>query len=271
MKLALAQLAIEDGAVAANRERALDAIATAAADGADLVALPEQFAVGYFAFEEYDASAEPIDGETIQAMSEAARDHDVAVLAGTIVEDLAATAAQTTVPTPAASGLTNTAVLLDRTGQRRLVYRKHHLFGYDSAEAELLVPGERLETARIDGITVGVTTCYDLRFPEVYRDLVDAGAELVLVPSAWPYPRLEHWQVLPRARAIENHFYVAAVNGAATGVGEQSLLGRSAVYDPWGTAIASAGAEPATVTATVDPERVEAVRSSFPALDDRRT
>lgn len=270
MQLALAQLAIEPGTLANNRERAVNAVAEAAADGADLVAVPEQFAVGYFAFEDYPAAAEPIGGPTHERLAAAAREHGIAVLAGTIVEDLAATAAQTTLPTPAEAGLANTAVLFDAEGERRLVYRKHHLFGYDSAEAELLEPGERLETAALGGLTVGVTTCYDLRFPELYRDLVDRGADLVLVPSAWPYPRVEHWSVLPRARAIENLTYVAAVNGAATGVDERSTLGRSAVYDPWGTPVARAGTEPTILTADVDPERVQSVRESFPALDDRR-
>ena len=280
MKLALAQLAIEDGEIEANRARAADAVGEAAADGADLVALPEIVTAGYFAFDAYERAAEPVAGPTIEALQAAAIEHEVAVLAGTFVEDLAAT---TSVPTPAESGLANTAVLLDADGEIRLVYRKHHLFGYDSEEAELLVPGERVETATIavddagdttgsgaEELTVGVTTCYDLRFPELYRELLDAGAELVLVPSAWPEPRVEHWQTLPRARAIENLCYVGAVNGAAVDRDGPSLLGRSTVFDPWGTPIASSGPDPTIVTATVDPERVSSIRAEFPALDDRR-
>ena len=114
------------------------------------------------------------------------------------------------------------------------VHRKHHLFGYDSAEAEMLVPGESLPTADIRGHTVGVTTCYDLRFPELYRRFLDDGVTLALVPSAWPYPRVEHWKLLPRARALENLLYVGAVNGSAS-FEDASLVGRSAVYDPWGS------------------------------------
>jgi len=271
MKLALAQLAIEEGAVDANVDRAVEAVETAATRGADLVALPEIFNLGYFAFEAYERAAESVDGPTIGTLAEAAQEHDVAVLAGTIVEDLSATAAETTVPTPAESGLANTAVLLDSAGDRRLVYRKHHLFGYESQEAELLVAGERLETAAVAGMEIGVTTCYDLRFPERYRELVDAGAVLVLVPSAWPQPRVEHWKTLPRARAIENQLYVAAVNGAGVDREAPELVGRSTVYDPWGTPIAAAGPEPTIVTASVDPERVAEVREEFPVLDDRRS
>ena len=266
MKLALAQLEIESGAVGANRERALDAIAAAADRGADLVALPEIFNVGYFAFDAYERAAEPVEGETLTAVSDAARNHDIAVLAGSIVEDLAET---TAVETPADEGLANTSVLFDRHGERLAVYRKHHLFGYESAEAQLLVPGERLGVADVGDATVGMTTCYDLRFPELYRDIAAAGADLILVPSAWPYPRVEHWKLLPRARAVENQLYVAPVNGSGT-FDDATLLGRSAVYDPWGTVLAGTDDEPELVVADLDVGKVERVREEFPAWYDRR-
>jgi predicted amidohydrolase len=268
MRLTLAQLDIEAGATTRNVERALDAVERAAAAGATLVALPEIFNVGYFAFESYPRAAEALDGPTLGRVAGAAADHGVAVLAGSVVEDLAASAAAG-FETPGDEGYANTAVLFDAAGRRRAVYRKRHLFGYDSAERDLLTPGESLPTADIGGHTVGVTTCYDLRFPELYRDLVDAGVTLTLVPSAWPYPRVEHWTLLPRARAVENLMYVAAVNG----VGEfedATLLGRSAVYDPWGTKLSGAGDEPRLVSADVDPADVARRRAEFPALDDRR-
>ena len=184
------------------------------------------------------------------------------------MEDLAASR-EAGFETPVPEGLANTSVLFDSSGTRRTVYRKRHLFGYGSAESELLVPGESTATAEVGDHVVGVTTCYDLRFPEQYRRLVDAGVTLVLVPSAWPYPRVEHWRLLPRARAVENLTYVAAVNGVGA-FEDAELLGRSAVYDPWGATLASAGDHPATVTADVGRERVDAVRDEFPALEDRR-
>ncbi|ELY42437.1 carbon-nitrogen family hydrolase [Natronorubrum sulfidifaciens] len=268
LRIALAQLHVEATELEGNVERALEAISRAADRGADLVALPELFNVGYFAFDSYERHAEPLEGETFTRVQEAAADHEIAVLAGSIVEDLAATE---TVETPADEGLANTAALFDATGTRQLVYRKHHLFGYQSAESELLVPGERIETATIGGVTVGATTCYDLRFPELYRRLVDAGAELVLVPSAWPYPRVEHWETLSRARAIENQSFVATINGSGHfESADATLLGRSTVYDPWGTTLASSGDEPALVVADLDLASLERVRESFPALRDRR-
>ncbi|WP_122089102.1 carbon-nitrogen family hydrolase [Halalkalicoccus subterraneus] len=269
MKLALAQLDIEHGAIETNVERAVEAIAEAAERDADLVCLPEIFNVGYFAFEEYERAAEGLSGPTLSQLSEAAVEYGINVLAGTIVEDLAAT---TGADTPADEGLANTAVLFGHSGERRAIYRKHHLFGYESAESELLVPGEdpRSGICEVEGFTVGITTCYDLRFPELYRDLVDQGVDLLLVPSAWPYPRVEHWMTLARARAIENQCYVATVNGSAEFEGS-TLLGRSTVFDPWGTTLASAADEPALITSEVDPERVERVREEFPALRDRRS
>ncbi|ADJ15659.1 carbon-nitrogen family hydrolase [Halalkalicoccus jeotgali] len=269
MKIALAQLDIEHGDVKGNVERAIEAIDDAAGRDADIVCLPEIFNVGYFAFEAYERAAEGLSGPTLSRLSEAAAESGINVLSGTIVEDLAETS---DVATPADEGLANTAVLFDRAGERRAVYRKHHLFGYESAEAELLVPGEDplSGVCEIEGFTVGITTCYDLRFPELYRELVEEGVSLVLVPSAWPYPRVEHWTTLSRARAIENQCYVATVNGSAEYEGTR-LLGRSTVFDPWGTTLASAADDPTLVTSEIDPGRVERVREEFPALGDRRS
>lgn len=266
MKLALAQLPIEAGDVEGNRHRAEAAIERAASEGADLVSLPEIFNIGYFAFDLYERFAEPLHGETLTRLADAAAEYGIGVIAGSIVEDLGAT---DSAATPADSGLANTTVFFDRDGNRRGVYRKRHLFGYDSAEADLLVPGERETVVEFEGFSVGLTTCYDLRFPEQFRRLTEQGATLTVVPSAWPYPRLEHWKTLSRARAIENQAYVATVNGAGT-FDDATLLGRSTVYDPWGTTLASSDDESRLITATIDSDVVERVRAEFPAWRDRR-
>jgi predicted amidohydrolase len=268
LRLTLAQLNIEGSRVGENVARAVAAIEQAADEGADLVCLPELFTVGYFAFDSYAREAESLDGRTLSRLADLAADRDVAIQAGSVVEDLAASA-EAGYDVPSEEGLANTAVFIDRSGEYRAVYRKRHLFGYGSTEDDLLTAGESLPTVEFEGFTVGMSTCYDLRFPELYRRLVDAGASLLLVPSAWPYPRVEHWTTLPRARAIENLAYVATVNGAGT-MGDETLLGRSTVYDPWGVTLASAGDDPTLVRAAIDPSRVEAVRGEFPALADRR-
>ncbi|MGM0591067.1 MAG: carbon-nitrogen family hydrolase [Halobacteriota archaeon] len=268
MKLALAQLTQSPGDVGSNLSRAESAIDAAAEAGADVVALPELFNVGYFGFESYARRAESLDGPTLERLREEAVARDIALLAGSVVEDLEASAAAG-FDVPTASGLANTSVFFDRTGGRLGVYRKHHLFGYGSEETRLVTPGERVPTFEFEGFTVGITICYDLRFPELYRELAEAGATLVFVPSAWPYPRVEHWTTLGRARAIENQLYLAAVNGVGDS-DETRLLGRSTVYDPWGVSLASAGDDDALVTARVDPGRVDSIRDSFPAWADRR-
>jgi predicted amidohydrolase len=179
-RVTCAQIAVEAADVPDNVDRAVAAVERAARDGADLVVLPEVFTVGYFAFDAYARTAEPLDGATMTRLAATADAADCHLLAGTFVEDLAATAER--VPDadpPATEGYANTAVLFDRDGARRAVYRKHHLFGYGSAEAELLTPGESLGVADLGGLTVGVTTCYDLRFPELYRALAERGVDLV--------------------------------------------------------------------------------------------
>jgi len=265
MKVALLQIRVTGGETEKNETRAHEALESGIEASADLLVLPELWNVGYFATEAYQTAAEPLDGPTLSRISEVARKNDVWILAGSIIEDLQ----QTITTTPAEDGYSNTSVLFDPGGNRRATYRKHHLFGYESAESELLVPGQRLETAEIGGFTVGITTCYDLRFPELYRELTDRGVTMVLVPSAWPYPRVEHWETLTTTRALENLFYVVAVNGSGPAGGD-GLIGRSRVIDPWGTAVRTAGPEAETLLIDVEPDRVKEIRDEFPALTDRR-
>jgi len=265
MQIAVAQLEVRPGDLSGNVDRAVEAVRTAADRGAAIVCLPELFTVGYFAFDAYARQAEPLSGPTLTRIAEVAREESVPVVAGSIVEDLAATDGDT----PAEEGYANTSVVFDAAGERRAVFRKHHLFGYGSREQQLLEPGESLAVADLGAFTVGVSTCYDLRFPALYREYVDRGVTLMCVPSAWPYPRVEHFETLARARAIENQWYLATANSAGE-FEDATLCGRSTVFDPWGVAVASSDDDPALVYADIDPERVERVREEFPALADRR-
>jgi predicted amidohydrolase len=144
-----------------------------------------------------------------------------------------------------------------------------HLFGYGSREVSLLTPGTTVRACPTALGTVGISTCYDLRFPELYRLQVDGGAELFLVAAAWPRARLAHWQLLLRARALENQAFLAAC-GAAGRQGDVVLSGRSAVVDPWGAVLAEAGDTAGTLTVEVDLGEVARARKDFPALADRR-
>lgn len=228
---------------------------------ADLVVLPELWTVGAFAFEDFESCAETVDGETVRRMGAAAADAGVWLHAGSIIER-------------APDGrLFNTALLFAPDGRLHRTYRKIHRFGFDRGEAALLARGERPATAVLapvggTGPTVGLATCYDLRFPELFRQLVDRGAELLVVAAGWPAVRREHWLLLARARAVECQAYVLACSttGAHAGV-EQA--GHSVVVGPRGEVLAEAGEAEQTLVVDLDPGAVAVERAAFPVLRDR--
>lgn len=227
-------------------------------DRVDLVVLPELWACGYFAFDRYSELAEPLDGPLLAEFRRWAVQLDVHLHIGSMLER-----------DPAGS-LHNTAVLLGPDGAPLLRYRKAHVFGYQSLEAELLEPGDGADAVGTALGTVATTTCYDIRFPELYRLLVDRDAELLILPAAWPAARLEHWRLLTRARAVENQMFVIACNAAGS-QGEVALAGHSAVIDPWGRVVAEAAdAREQVVYAEIDIALVDQVREEFPVLGDRR-
>jgi predicted amidohydrolase len=164
-----------------------------------------------------------------------------------------------------AGNLYNTSLLFDADGTLAHTYRKVHLFGYGSREQELLTPGSQV---RAHG-PLALSTCYDLRFPELFRAQVDDGSQLFLVAAAWPLARLAHWQLLLRSRALENQSFLLACNAAGR-QGTVELAGRSAVVDPWGEVVAEAGAGAETLTVEIDPDLAVRARKEFPALADRR-
>jgi predicted amidohydrolase len=242
--------------VAARRAEAVRLVESAA--GAELIVLPELWPTGYFAFDDYRATAEALDGPTVTALAQAARNTGAHVVLGSFVE-------------AGEDGLHNTTALLAPDGQVLASYRKMHVFGYGSREVELITGGRQPVTVATDLGVLGLAICYDLRFPELFRAMVDQGAEIFVVPAAWPGARTEHWRVMARARAIENQAYVIACNGAGVGTpGAAELAGHSAVIDPWGEIDAEAGPTPAILRAVVHRDRVAACRADFPALADRR-
>jgi predicted amidohydrolase len=225
-----------------------------AARGADIVIMPEIWNVGYFSFQRYDPESEPLDGETVQFMSEMARRLNAYLLAGSWV-------------IKKQGKLFNTSFFFDREGTVVRTYEKIHLFGYGSRESELLTRGQAPCTVTTELATFGVSTCYDLRFPELYRQMMRDGVEMFLVVSGWPYPRLEHWTMLNRVRAVENVAFLASANCVGINAGIR-FCGHSMIVDPWGTIMASAGDEETILWADIDIQKVHQVRAEFPALDD---
>ncbi|MFF4578037.1 carbon-nitrogen family hydrolase [Streptomyces sp. NPDC001389] len=255
MRASLIQIAVNDGeSVASRRSRAAELVREQ--NGSDLVVLPELWTVGAFAYEQFETEAEPLDGPTYEAMSKAARDAGVWLHAGSVVER-------------AGDGsLYNTALVLSPAGELAATYRKIHRFGFDQGEAVLMSAGDSLTTVALPEQTLGLATCYDLRFPELFRGLVDAGATTMVVSAGWPARRREHWTLLNRARAVEDQAYVLACATAGTHAGvEQS--GHSLVVDPWGEVLAEAGPGESVLTVDLDPAKVAETRDQFPALKDR--
>ncbi|GAA1355961.1 carbon-nitrogen family hydrolase [Saccharothrix algeriensis] len=256
MKIALVQVASPPGEAPDDRRARVGRL-VAGARGADLVVLPELWAAGYFAFDDYARRSEPLAGPTVGAARRWAAELGAHVHLGSVVER------------DGRGRLFNTAVLVAPDGRIAHTYRKVHVFGHASREAELLTPGDALDVADTAFGPLGATTCYDLRFPELWRELVDRGAQTVVVPAAWPAARREHWRLFTSCRAVEQQVLLVACNAVGVQEGVE-LAGCSRVVDPWGTVLAEAGADEGVTVCEVDPAVVPRVRAGFPVLADRR-
>ncbi|MDT3428227.1 putative amidohydrolase [Paenibacillus forsythiae] len=255
MKIASIQLEIKDQESKEQRiERAVGLVDQAAQD-ADLILLPEIWATGYFSFDRYIEEAELITGPFVTLFSEIAKSRGVYLFAGSFVEKRD-------------GNYYNTSILFDRQGKLAGTYHKTHLFRYGSKEGELLTRGDGAKVIETEFGKVGLTTCYDLRFPELYRQQVDLGAEMFLVASAWPHQRLEHWRLFNATRALENQCFLISCNCAGT-TRNVLLGGHSSIVDPWGVALASGEEQETIVKSEIDPSEVSRIRETFPSLKHR--
>lgn len=236
---------------------------------ADLIVLPELWANGGFASHTWVQAAELLDGETVEQLAEVARDLGTWIHAGSIIEKADVGREHG----PEGRGLWNTSLLLSPAGKVHTHYRKVHRFGFGEGEPRLLEAGTELAVTDVtwadSSMRVGLATCYDLRFPELFRGLLDQGAELVILPAAWPMPRVEHWKLLGRARALENQSWLLQCNTAGTHSGV-AMGGYSQIVDPAGDVVAQLGAEEGVLSARLDLDMVTATRAGFPVLADRR-
>ena len=239
-------------------------VRAAAADGAELVALPEKWNL-LVAGEDIAAGAEALDGPSLTAARGWARTLGIHLLAGSIGERAED------------GGRTfNTSVLIGPDGADLAVYRKIHMFDVDAGgvsyrESDHERPGSELVTAAVGGLTVGLTICYDLRFPELFRILALRDARVLTVPSAFTTATgRDHWEVLLRARAIENAVFVLAANQVGEAEPHYDSYGRSAIVDPWGVVLATAPDGECFVAADLDLAAQDRVRESLPALANRR-
>jgi predicted amidohydrolase len=237
----------------------------AAADGASVIVLPEKWtAMG--SDEQLRAAAEPLDGPAIGWARATAQELGVELVAGSIVERV-----------DGQEKLANTCVHVDRSGEIRAVYRKLHMFDVEVAgrsyrESDLEDAGDEIilsETA--DGLRLGLSICYDVRFPELYRILAVRGARAFPLPAAFTLATTrDHWETLLRARAIENQAFVVAANQIGEHPGGSRSGGRSMIVDPWGIVLAQAPDGEGHILAELDLERLEQIRAQLPALANRR-
>jgi deaminated glutathione amidase len=250
---------------ASNLERAERLVRLAAARGANLVALPEMFNWRGKRSEEA-AAAESIEGETAALMARLARELQLHLVAGSITEQA-----------PGNTRNYNTSVLFAPNGSRAAVYRKIHLFDVDLPgrvtvrESDVKLPGTEVVSASTPLGVIGLTICYDLRFPELFRRLTWSGAQIITLPSAFTFPTGEaHWEALIRARAIENQVYLIAPAQFGPNVHGFSDYGNSMIVDPWGRVLARAADQEGVVVAPIDLDYEDRVRREIPALKHAR-
>ena len=252
------------GEVDRNLETAERLVRAAAADGADLIALPEKWNV-LGGPEALLAGAEALDGPTVSAVRGWASELGVHLVAGSIAERVSDQ-----------DKLGNTSLLIGPDGEVEAVYRKIHMFDVDVGgvayrESEHEEPGDEIVIGHAGDVPVGLTVCYDVRFPELYRILAVRGARVITVPAAFTlHTGKDHWEVLLRARAIENQVFVIAPGQIGEAPPHYNSYGRSMIVDPWGVVLATAPDEECFVAADLDLEAQKRVRASRPSLANRR-
>ena len=247
-----------------NKETAEALIREAVSAGADLVALPELWSC-HGLDEAYRENAESVPGPTTDFLGELARELGIYLLGGSILEG-----------DPGAQRLSNTSTFFDPSGEMTAVYRKIHLFDVKVSDREYLesaniAPGSEIVTAKAGAATLGLSVCYDVRFPELYRLLALRGAEILAVPAAFTLQTgKDHWELLLRARAVENQAFVVAPAQWGQKADGRWTYGRSMIVDPWGTVLATCPDRDGHALATLDLDYLDRFRAEFPALTNRR-
>jgi len=250
---------------AANTAVAERLVRAAAADGAQLIVLPEKWtAMG--SDEEQRAAAQPLDGPAVTWARALARELKVDLVAGSILEVVSGQ-----------EKLSNTSVHVDPQGEVKAVYRKVHMFDVEVGgrvyrESDLEQPGDEIVVSQTaDGVELGMSICYDLRFPELYRILAVRGARTIALPAAFTLATTrDHWEVLVRARAVENQAFVIAANQVGAHPGGMHSGGRSMIVDPWGVVLAQAPDRESHIVAELDYEQQSEIRGRLPSLANRQ-
>ena len=253
LRVALLQLDYPAGETKSERVARVTGVISDAPD-ADLLVLPELWDVGYFAFDTYEREAEALSSGPLRVLGDRASARGSTLVAGSVLER-------------AGGDLFNTIGVVGPDGAHLGRYRKMHLFGHESEEAQRLSAGDETVVVRTQIGQLGLATCFDLRFPEQFAAMRSDGADLFVVPAAWPAARAEHWRVLVQARAIETQTPLVAVNGVGPCVGVD-LAGSSLVVDARGTVLLEAGTTPGWHVTEIDLADTAAWRREFPLRGD---
>ena len=253
MRIASIQLKVIEGSKGQSLEHASQMIRQCR--DADLILLPELWNIGFMSFDRYRNEAETQDGPTLTLLRALSKELSCHLHTGSFVEKRG-------------HQLYNSSFLLNPKGEILGSYQKIHLFTYQSKESEILAPGTSIAVIPTELGNLGLATCYDLRFPELFRKMLDQGAEFFLISSAWPTPRLEHWLLLNRTRALENLSYLISSNCVGINRGTP-FAGHSLVVGPMGEMIAEGNDEECVVWGEVNRNIVLRARSEFSALKDR--
>jgi predicted amidohydrolase len=252
--VSIGQMEVRGGEPAYNLELTREWVAEAARRGSDIIIFPELWDIGY-AIEQASELASPLGGGWFSDVAALAKEHGLYVT-GSLTE-----ARQ--------DGATcNSMAMFSPDGELMGIYRKLHLFSPDD-EGKYIAKGDKPLLLDLPWGRTGLAICYDLRFPELFRRYALEGAEVILLPAAWPHPRLAHWRTLLRARAIENQMYVIACNSVGQG-SKMPCFGHSAIIDPWGEEVVEAGETEVLLTAEVDLSMVEEIRQRMSVFADRR-
>lgn len=252
--ISLGQMDVKLGDPAANWRTVQGMTVEAKRRGSDLVVFPELWSTGYD-LANAASYAVPTDEGIFAQVAALARAHEIDIL-GSCLSLLGE------------GQFGNTAVYFAANGRSLGEYSKLHLFRL-MQEEQYLTAGAEPTLLETDWGKMGLSICYDLRFPELFRHYALAGAQIVFLPAEWPHPRLAHWRTLLRARAIENQMYVVACNRVGSS-NDSHFFGHSCILDPWGEAVVEAGEDEILLTAVIDIAKVAEVRAKIPVFEDRR-
>lgn len=258
MKIKVFQFAVKDGKVQENIDKVASLFHSKDLSNTDVVVLPEMWTSGYDLPNIHDYADNNLE-PTFSILSELAKQYEVNIVAGSVpnIKD--------------SNGVYNTAFVINTQGELVHEYSKMHLVPMLDEPEYLKAGNESVKTFKLNGENAGLAICYDLRFPELFRDLTMSGAKVIFIVAEWPIERTDHWLTLLKARAIESQCYIVAANIVGTQSNQTTFAGHSIIINPFGEVLTEASSDEETViSADLDLDYIEKIRQDIPIFDSRR-